>query len=41
MMVLYNLFSAPYIVSFVASENCGEDNALNAVLRRLSVVRPS
>eukprot|EP00892_Ulva_mutabilis_P000659 jgi/Ulvmu1/10594/UM065_0048.1 len=35
-MVLYNLFSAPYIVSFVASEKCGKGNALIGILRELS-----
>lgn len=38
MMVLYNLFSVPYIVSFVASKNCGEGNLLGGVLRKLSAV---
>lgn len=41
MMVLYNLFSVPYIVSFVASENCGKDNALRGILLTLSSVSSS
>lgn len=40
-MVLYNLFSVPYIVSFVASENCGEGNALRKLLLPLSMVNLS
>lgn len=37
-MVLYNLFSVPYIVSFVASENCGEANVIKEFLLPLSSV---